>query len=112
MLCLAAENPPPRRITMDARNAREAGFDAERLARLTLAIEQDIEAERYDGCELIVGRGGRVAYHDRFGWADRAAGRRVEKDQPFITMSCALARAAAGLDCSRSSWPSAGDVNG
>jgi CubicO group peptidase (beta-lactamase class C family) len=72
---------------MDARNAREAGFDADRLARLSRAIEQDIEAERYDGCELIVGRGGRVACHERFGWADRAAGRHVEKDQPFITMS-------------------------
>ncbi len=72
---------------MDVRSAQDSGFDAERLARVSEAIRQDIDAERYDGCELIVGRGGRVVYREPLGWADRAAGRRVETDQPFITMS-------------------------
>ncbi len=62
-------------------------FDAVRLERLSSVIRGDIEAERYDGCELIVGGDGGVVYHQHFGWADRAAGRRVEKDQPFFTMS-------------------------
>src|SRR5258706_15654578 len=69
------------------RHQKEAGFDAPRLARLSKVIQDDIEADRYDGCELIVGRGGTVVFHEQFGWADRGAGRRVERDQPFITMS-------------------------
>ncbi|MFI5366317.1 MAG: serine hydrolase domain-containing protein, partial [Candidatus Binatia bacterium] len=67
--------------------ASASGFDTGRLGRLSQVIEQDVAAERYDGCELIVGRAGTVVYHEHFGWADRAAGRRVEKNQPFITMS-------------------------
>ena len=65
----------------------QQGFDPQRLQRVSDAIQRDIDAERYDGCELIVGRAGTVAYHEHFGWADRAARRPVESDQPFITMS-------------------------
>ena len=72
---------------MDTRGATEKGFDPQRLARLSEAIQRDIDSERYDGCELVVGRGGTVVYHQWFGWADRAAKRRVEKDQSFISMS-------------------------
>jgi len=66
---------------------REAGFDPERLQRVTNSIEADIAAERYDGCEIVVARGGIVALHLHAGFADRAAERRVEPAQPFITMS-------------------------
>jgi CubicO group peptidase (beta-lactamase class C family) len=72
---------------MRAADPREAGFDPGRLALLGEAIDDDIEAERYDGCEVVVARGGVVAYHGTHGWADRAARRRVERGQPFITMS-------------------------
>jgi CubicO group peptidase (beta-lactamase class C family) len=72
---------------MTAPQPREAGFDPERLALLGRAIDVDIEAERYDGCEVVVARGGIVAYHGTHGWADRAARRRVERGQRFITMS-------------------------
>ncbi|MFZ0889716.1 MAG: serine hydrolase domain-containing protein [Candidatus Binataceae bacterium] len=72
---------------VDTGDTRDTGFDPKRLSRLSDVIKRDINAERYDGCELIVGRGGTVAYHEHFGWADRAAGRRVEKDQVFVTMS-------------------------
>jgi CubicO group peptidase (beta-lactamase class C family) len=70
-------------------NPLELGLDPARLDRLSDVIRADIAAERYDGCELVVGRGGTVAYHERFGFADRAAGRPVERAQPFITMSVA-----------------------
>lgn len=63
------------------------GFDPERLARVPAVIEADVAAERYDGCELVVGRGGTTALHAQFGWADRAARRRVEPEQPFVSMS-------------------------
>src|SRR5262245_10510953 len=72
---------------MTAPQPREAGFDPERLELLGRAIDADIEAERYDGCEVVVARGGIVAYHGTHGWADRAARRRVERGQRFITMS-------------------------
>src|SRR5262245_36489005 len=72
---------------MTAAQPREAGFDPERLALLGRAIDADIDAERYDGCEVVVARRGVVAYHGTHGWADRAARRRVERGQPFITMS-------------------------
>lgn len=72
---------------MQSDDMSDGGFDPERLQRLSQVIRADIEAERYDGCELIVGRGGSIAYHEHFGWADRAAGRRVERDQVFVTMS-------------------------
>lgn len=72
---------------MTAVDPRTAGFDPDRLDLLSQAIEADIAAERYDGCEIVVARGGAVAYHGCHGWADRATGRRVERRQPFVTMS-------------------------
>jgi CubicO group peptidase (beta-lactamase class C family) len=64
-----------------------AGFDASRLERLATAIEADVDAERYDGCEVVVARGGMVAFHRQFGFAERATRRRVAPAQPFVTMS-------------------------
>jgi CubicO group peptidase (beta-lactamase class C family) len=64
-----------------------AGFDPDRLDRLAAAIESDIQSERYDGCELVVARGGQVGFHRQFGFAERATGRRVAAAQPFVTMS-------------------------
>ena len=66
---------------------RDAGFDPARLDLLGRVIDADIAAERYDGCEMVVAREGRIAYHRQHGFADRAAGRRVEPNQPFVTMS-------------------------
>jgi CubicO group peptidase (beta-lactamase class C family) len=66
---------------------RDAGFDPAGLERLAGAIDADIAAERYDGCELVVARGGAVAFHRQFGFADRAAGTPVTPAQPFVSMS-------------------------
>lgn len=72
---------------MKAPHPAAAGFHPDALARLGAAIEADIAAERFDGCEIVVGRGGRLAAHAQFGFADRGRGRRVEPHQPFVTMS-------------------------
>lgn len=72
---------------MQTPDPEAAGFDPVRLERLAAAIEADIQAERYDGCELVVARGGRIGFHRQFGFADRAGGRRVVPAQPFVTMS-------------------------
>jgi CubicO group peptidase (beta-lactamase class C family) len=70
-----------------AADPRDAGFDANALERLADAIEQDVDAERYDGAEVVVARGGVVAFHRQFGFADRAIRHRVEQAQPFVIMS-------------------------
>jgi len=68
-------------------NARELGFDEERLARVSRAIEADIAAERCDGASLVVARGGRVALDLVHGFAERSTGRRLGRDAVFVTMS-------------------------
>jgi CubicO group peptidase (beta-lactamase class C family) len=65
----------------------DPGLDPGRLERLADAIEHDLAAERYDGCEVVVARHGVVALHRQFGFADRAAGKPIVRAQPFVTMS-------------------------
>lgn len=72
---------------METIDPRSAGFDPERLARLGQAIQADVDAQRYDGAEIVVGRRGRVVLFERFGFADRAARRPIERDQVFASMS-------------------------
>jgi CubicO group peptidase (beta-lactamase class C family) len=72
---------------MHTADPREAGFDPDRLERIAAVAEEDVAVERYDGCEIVVARGGVVAFHRQVGFAERASGRRVEPAQPFVTMS-------------------------
>lgn len=67
--------------------ARELGFDEDRLARVSRALEADIEAERCHGAALVVARGGRIALDLVLGYADRGSSRRLERDAVFATMS-------------------------
>jgi len=76
---------------------RDTGFDRNRLERFADAIERDIAAELYDGCEVVVARGGLVAFHRQFGFAERASGRRVVPGQPFVTMSIGKQLTAAAI---------------
>ena len=68
-------------------SARELGFDEDRLARVALAIDADIAAERCHGAALVVARGGRIALDLVHGFADRGTGRRLGRDAAFVTMS-------------------------
>src|SRR5258705_10145696 len=68
-------------------NPRDAGFDPDRLERLAATIEADVASEVYDGAEVVVARGGLVAFHRQFGFADRAGRRKVAPAQPFVSMS-------------------------
>ena len=63
------------------------GFDTARLARAAARMDAEIEAGRYDGASLIVGRHGRIAHRSVHGYADRAAGRRLDEQSVFATMS-------------------------
>lgn len=70
-------------------NPTALGFDPDRLQRLREAIGRDIDASRYDGCVLLVARRGEVAFHEAFGFADRAAARPARIDDVYFSMSIA-----------------------
>ncbi|WP_327099683.1 beta-lactamase family protein [Nocardia vinacea] len=63
------------------------GVDAERLSLLPAAIKSDIDAEKYDGAVVLVARRGEVILHEAIGYADRAAGRPIQLDSVFVTLS-------------------------
>jgi len=69
--------------------ASDLGFDPERVERIRTAIGADIDATRYDGCVLLVARRGRIAFHEAFGFAERATGRQALIDDVFFSMSIA-----------------------
>lgn len=72
---------------MKTADPADLGLDPERLARLTSAIDDDVETERYDGAVVLVARGGRVALHEAIGWAERATHRRAKVDDVFSIFS-------------------------
>jgi len=72
---------------MTTENARELGFDPARLARVKQALEADLAAGRGHGAALVVARRGRIVLDLVLGHADLAAGRRLERDDVFVTMS-------------------------
>lgn len=74
---------------MSTPHATELGFDLDRLDRLRAAIRSDVDGLRYDGCVLLVARRGHVAFHEAFGFADRASGRMASVADVFFSMSIA-----------------------
>ena len=70
-------------------NSATLGFDATRLQRLRDAINRDVDASHYDGCVLLVARRGEIAFHEAFGFADRAAARPARTDDVYFSMSIA-----------------------
>ncbi|MEX2480903.1 MAG: serine hydrolase domain-containing protein [Gammaproteobacteria bacterium] len=67
----------------------DLGFDRDRLARVREAICADIDTGRCHGASMIVARHGRVVLDITEGYADRAAGRALDRDAVFATMSVA-----------------------
>lgn len=65
------------------------GFDAERLARVRAAILSDIEQGRCHGVALRVARHGNIVLDVCEGYADRAAGTKLQPNAVFATMSVA-----------------------
>ena len=69
--------------------ARELGFDTARLARVRESVLADIDAGRCHGVSMVVARHGRVVLDVCEGYADKAAGRALDRDAVFATMSVA-----------------------
>ncbi len=88
------------------RTARPAdlGFDSTRLARVSSAIADDVERERYDGAAIVVARRGAIVLHEAFGFADRATSRAARVDDVYglfsitktLTAAMVLARIERG----------------
>jgi len=72
----------------------DLGLDATRLARVTKAIEAEVEAERYDGAVVLVARRGQVALHEAVGFAERSSARPARTDDVFHLMSVTKAYTA------------------
>jgi len=69
--------------------ASELGFDTARLARVRESVLADIDGGRCHGVSMIVARHGSVVLDVCEGYADKAAGRALERDAVFATMSVA-----------------------
>ncbi|MGH8989197.1 MAG: serine hydrolase domain-containing protein [Acidimicrobiales bacterium] len=63
------------------------GFDAERLRRLTWAVERDVDSGLYDGAQIAVGRAGHLVCSEAIGFADRAQGRPLQRDDITVPFS-------------------------
>ena len=68
-------------------DARDLGFDPERLAYLEAVIAADIDQQRYDGAALIVGRAGATALVSVQGFAHRASARSLQPEDVLVTFS-------------------------
>jgi CubicO group peptidase (beta-lactamase class C family) len=62
-------------------------LDPARAARIRPAFEADIERGAIPGAVALIARGGRVAYHEAFGWRDREANAPMAKDAIFRIFS-------------------------
>lgn len=65
----------------------DSGFDAERLDRLGAKLRSDVEAGRIHGAAMKVSRRGEVIADIIEGYADKEAGRLLERDSVFLIMS-------------------------
>jgi CubicO group peptidase (beta-lactamase class C family) len=74
---------------MDVRKQASSGFDLKRLDRVGEAIRRDIEAGRVHGACLTVARHGEVVLDLAEGCADKAAGRAMDRNAAFVSMSVA-----------------------
>jgi CubicO group peptidase (beta-lactamase class C family) len=63
------------------------GMDAGRLKRLMEVVQQDIDADRYYGAVLAIGRHGKLALHEAIGHADPKRKRPLKKDSVFSLFS-------------------------
>ena len=61
----------------------EVGLSSERLARVAQLLERDVAAGVIPGAVVLVARNGRTAWHEAFGYRDRAAGAPMKRDSIF-----------------------------
>jgi CubicO group peptidase (beta-lactamase class C family) len=67
--------------------AEKMGFDPAALRRVEQRIQQDVDAQKYDGARIVVARRGVTVLDLAVGYADRAANRKLASDSVFSVMS-------------------------
>lgn len=72
-----------RKVMPSGARAADAGFDSERLARITEVLERYVDAGRMAGAVGLVMRHGEIIWHEAVGFADREAGRTMTRDALF-----------------------------
>ena len=72
-----AEDPLPRA------KPEEAGFSAERLARIDSVLKADIDAGRIPGAVIAIARHGKLVKLDAYGFRDKEAGVAMTTDTIF-----------------------------
>jgi len=81
-------------------DAHRSGLDPARLGRIVEQVETAVAAEQYDGAVVLVAHRGEVALHEAIGFADRASGRKAQRDDVFHLFSITKTfTAAAVLQC-------------
>ena len=75
------ENAPGSAARIDA--ARSAGFDPERLKRISERYARGVDQGEIPGAVVIVMRDGNLVYEEAIGFSDRAAGAQMTADTVF-----------------------------
>lgn len=66
-----------------AKSPESVGFSSERLKRLSVAIQKDVDQGKIPGAVVIVLRHGKVAYFEAFGYQDREKKVPMKRDAIF-----------------------------
>jgi CubicO group peptidase (beta-lactamase class C family) len=66
-----------------APDPQAAGFSPSRLERLTAVLRTDVDGAAIPGAVALIVRGGKLAYFEAFGYADRASSRPMQRDSIF-----------------------------
>src|SRR5690606_3961629 len=61
----------------------EAGFSAERLARIDRMLEEHVKDGRVPGAVAMIVRNGKIVYHKSFGYSDIEKKSALKKDDIF-----------------------------
>jgi CubicO group peptidase (beta-lactamase class C family) len=77
----ASVTPPPALPRVG--RPEEVGFSADRLLRLGAWMQAEVDAGRIPGAVVAVSRGGKLAYHEAFGFRDRDARAPMQADAVF-----------------------------
>src|SRR3546814_7378492 len=71
---------------MTSGDVNELGFDESRLQRVTDTLTQQINSGYIHGAMMRVSRRGQIVVDFMDGYAEKASGRRLERDSVFVTM--------------------------
>src|SRR5262245_1015797 len=97
LVSLAQEKPNSRSGPLTEAPPAQVGVSAERLERISTALQTAIKENRIPGAVALVARRGKIVYHQAFGMADNEARRELKKDDIFRIASQSKAITATAV---------------